>query len=371
MSFSDIVERVKPAVVSIHVTNGSPKTAQGPKGSPKSPRDFLPDLPDDHPLNEFFKNLPKEWRGQPSPTPRPSLAQGSGFVISADGFVVTNNHVIDGASKIQVSFDKDNKYEAELVGADQRTDIALLKIKDTSKPFTFVKFSDKTPRIGDWVLAIGNPFGLGGTVTAGIVSAQGRDIGSGPYDYMQIDAAVNRGNSGGPTFNLEGEVVGVNTAIYSPSGGNVGIAFAIPAMTASEVVTQLKSGGSVNRGWLGVKIQNIDEDTAASLGLSEPKGALVSEVTLRVAPRPTPASRTATPSCRSTATRSPTAATSPGRSRATRPTPRSTCSILRGQKEQNVAVKLGKFPSGKELAKVESRQARRPSRRRPRWTSWA
>ena len=215
----------------------------------------------------------------PALAARPSLAQGSGFVISADGYVVTNNHVIDGASKIQVSFDKDNKYEAELIGADQRTDIALLKIKDSSKPFTFVKFSDKTPRIGDWVLAIGNPFGLGGSVTAGIVSAQGRDIGSGPYDYMQIDAAVNRGNSGGPTFNLEGEVVGVNTAIYSPSGGNVGIAFAIPAKTAAEVVTQLKSGGSVNRGWLGVKIQNVDEDTAASLGLNEPKGALVSEVT--------------------------------------------------------------------------------------------
>src|SRR5438034_7383542 len=201
LSFADIVERVKPAVVSIHVTNGGAKIAQGSKGSPKSPRDFLPDLPDDHPLNEFFKNLPKEWRGQPNPSPRPSLAQGSGFVVSADGYVVTNNHVIDGASKIEVSFDKDNKYEAELVGTDQRTDIALLKIKDTSKPFTFVKFSDKTPRIGDWVLAIGNPFGLGGSVTAGIVSAQGRDIGSGPYDYMQIDAAVNRGNSGGPTFN--------------------------------------------------------------------------------------------------------------------------------------------------------------------------
>ena len=283
LSFADIVERVKPAVVSIHVTNGGAKTAQGPQGpkggTPKSPRDFLPDLPDDHPLNEFFKNLPKEWRGQPSPSPRPSLAQGSGFVISTDGYVVTNNHVIDSASKIQVSFDKDNKYEAELIGTDQRTDIALLKIKDTSRPFTFVKFSDKTPRIGDWVLAIGNPFGLGGSVTAGIVSAQGRDIGSGPYDYMQIDAAVNRGNSGGPTFNLEGEVVGVNTAIYSPSGGNVGIAFAIPSKTASEVVEQLKSGGSVNRGWLGVKIQNVDEDTAASLGLNEPKGALVSDVT--------------------------------------------------------------------------------------------
>ena len=144
-----------------------------------------------------------------------------------------------------------------------------------------MKFADKTPRVGDWVIAVGNPFGLGGTVTAGIVSAQGRDIGSGPYDYMQIDAAVNRGNSGGPTFNLDGEVVGVNTAIYSPSGGNVGIAFAIPAKTASEVVTQLKNSGSVNRGWLGVKIQNIDEDTAASLGLNEPKGALVTEVTRR------------------------------------------------------------------------------------------
>jgi serine protease Do len=216
-----------------------------------------------------------------------------------------------------------------------------------------VKFSDKTPRIGDWVLAIGNPFGLGGSVTAGIVSAQGRDIGSGPYDYMQIDAAVNRGNSGGPTFNLEGEVVGVNTAIYSPSGGNVGIAFAIPAKTASEVVTQLKSGGSVNRGWLGVKIQNIDEDTAASLGLSEPKGALVSEVTaggpaadaglkngdaiLSVNGNKVAVSRDL---ARQIAGYAPNAKVD--------------VNILRGQKEQTVAVKLGKFPSGKELAKVET-----------------
>jgi serine protease Do len=284
LSFADIVERVKPAVVSIHVTNGGsqPKVAQAPKGgSPKgsSPRDLFPGLPDDHPLSEFFKNLPKEWRDLPGPgNPRPTQAQGSGFVVSADGFVVTNNHVIDGGSKIQVSFDKDNKFDAELIGTDQRTDIALLKIK-ASQTFPFVKFADKTPRVGDWVIAVGNPFGLGGTVTAGIVSAQGRDIGSGPYDYMQIDAAVNRGNSGGPTFNLDGDVVGVNTAIYSPSGGNVGIAFAIPAKTAGDVVTQLKSSGSVNRGWLGVKIQNIDEDTAASLGLTEPKGALVTEVT--------------------------------------------------------------------------------------------
>jgi len=358
-SFADVVERVKPAVVSIHVTNGgAPKVAQGPKGSPKNtPRDFFPDLPDDHPLNEFFKNLPKEWRGLPGPgTPRPSLAQGSGFVISADGYVVTNNHVIDNATKIQVSFDKDNKYEAELVGADARTDIALLKIKGANKAFPFVKFSDQVPRVGDWVVAVGNPFGLGGTVTAGIVSAQGRDIGSGPYDYMQIDAAVNRGNSGGPTFNLDGEVVGVNTAIYSPSGGNVGIAFAIPARTAKEVVEQLKSTGSVSRGWLGVKIQNVDEDTAASLGLNEAKGALVSEVT--------PGGPAAAAGLQNGDTILSVNGNKVADSRdlarqiaGYAPNTKVEVRILRGQKEQTVAVKLGQFPSGKELAKAESGKA--------------
>ena len=171
-----------------------------------------------------------------------------------------------------------------------------------------MKLADKDARVGDWALAVGNPFGLGGTVTAGIVSALARDIGSGPYDYLQIDAAVNRGNSGGPTFNLDGDVLGVNTAIYSPSGGNVGIAFAVPAKTVNEVVKQLKSGGTVNRGWLGVKIQNVDEDTAASLGLSEPKGALISEVTPSGSGGCSLASRRRTRSCRSTTTRSPTAA---------------------------------------------------------------
>ena len=178
-----------------------------------------------------------------------------------------------------MTFDDGSKHEAKLVGTDQRTDVALLKIDAPSKTFPAVKFSGKAPRVGDWALAVGNPFGLGGTVTAGIVSALARDIGSGPYDYLQIDAAVNRGNSGGPTFNLEGEVIGVNTAIFSPSGGNVGIAFAVPARTVQDVIAQLKEGGTVSRGWLGVKIQNVDEDTAASLGLSEPKGALISEVT--------------------------------------------------------------------------------------------
>ena len=278
ISFADIVEKTRPAVVSISVTNG--KSTAAKKGGPQIPG--MPDIPDDHPLKNFFDNLPKEYRNKPQGRgpARPSLAQGSGFVISNDGYIVTNNHVVDNASEIEVRFDKDTKHAAELVGADPRTDLALLKIKDAKgKTFPFVKFSSGKVRVGDWVLAVGNPFGLGGTVTAGIISAQGRDIGSGPYDYMQIDAAVNRGNSGGPTFNLKGEVVGVNTAIYSPSGGNVGIAFAVPAVTAVEVINQLKRDGTVSRGWLGVKIQNIDEDTAASLGLEVPKGALVSDVT--------------------------------------------------------------------------------------------
>lgn len=284
LSFADIVEKTRPAVVSISVTNGKKRrlaSRQDEKGEGGGMFPGIPNLPEDHPLNKFFKNLPKEYGGKKGRGPqRPSLAQGSGFVISADGYVVTNNHVIDDASEIQVSFDKDRKYDADLVGADARTDLALLKIKGAAgESFAHVKFSTAKTRVGDWVVAVGNPFGLGGTVTAGIVSAQGRDIGSGPYDYLQIDAAVNRGNSGGPTFNLDGEVVGVNTAIYSPSGGNVGIAFAVPAATATEVIEQLKKDGTVSRGWLGVKIQNIDEDTAASLGLEDPKGALVSDVT--------------------------------------------------------------------------------------------
>lgn len=272
LSFADVIDKVKPAVVSISVVSGGKASKTEGGGVPG-----MPDLPEDHPFHEFFKNLPKEFRGQPQ-QPRPSQGQGSGFVISADGFVVTNNHVIDGANKIQVSFDDQEKLDAELVGTDPRTDLALLKIKG-SKTFPHVKFTGKAARVGDWAIAVGNPFGLGGTVTAGIVSALGRDIGSGPYDFLQIDAAVNRGNSGGPTFNLEGEVIGVNTAIFSPSGGNVGIAFAVPSAVAMDVIEQLKNKGSVSRGWLGVKIQNIDEDARDGLGLKEAKGALVSEVT--------------------------------------------------------------------------------------------
>lgn len=274
LSFAEIVERVKPAVVSISTTNEVKVADNKRGGNGGRPFEGIPGLPDDHPLNEFFKNMPQ---GQGNPMQqRPRQAAGSGFVVSPDGYIVTNNHVVDGATKVKVSFDDQEEVDAKIIGTDPRTDIALLKI-ETKKPLTVVKLAEKNPRVGDWVLAVGNPFGLGGTVTAGIVSALARNIG-GPYDYMQIDAAVNHGNSGGPTFNLEGDVVGVNTAIYSPTGGNVGIAFAVPADTVKRVVEQLEKGGKVSRGWLGVKIQNIDKDLAGSLGLKEPKGAIISEV---------------------------------------------------------------------------------------------
>jgi serine protease Do len=278
LSFANIVEQVKPAVVSISATNEVARVADNSKdnnsGKKRSGPRFegIPGLPEDHPLNELFKNLPK---GMPQQQ-QPRQAAGSGFIISPDGYIVTNRHVIDGSTKFKVSFDNQEEFDAELKGADERTDIALLKI-DPKKPLTYVKFAEKQPRVGDWVLAVGNPFGLGGTVTAGIVSALARNIG-GPYDYMQIDAAVNHGNSGGPAFNLEGDVVGVNTAIYSPTGGSVGIAFAVPSDTVKRVVEQLEKGGSVSRGWLGVRIQEVDKDLADSLGLKEPKGAIISEV---------------------------------------------------------------------------------------------
>ncbi len=350
VTFADIVDRVKGSVVSVHVVGGGgAKVAQAPnpkatpprgRGAPDQPFGGIPGLPDDHPLNEFFKNLPRGGGGGGN---APALAQGSGFVISDDGYVVTNNHVIENATKIQLSFDDASaKVDAELVGTDQRTDIALLKIKGANRKFAFVKLAPKDPRVGDWVVAVGNPFGFGGTVTAGIVSALARDVGSGPYDYLQIDAAVNRGNSGGPTFNLDGEVIGVNTAIYSPSGGSVGIAFAVPAKTVTEVVNQLKTSGSVSRGWLGVKIQNVDEDTAASLGLGETRGALINEVTPDG------------PAARSGLKNGDTILTVNGdkiadsrdlarKIAALAPNVTADVVVLRGGKEQQVPVKLGDF----------------------------
>jgi serine protease Do len=220
--------------------------------------------------------------GTPETSPRAPrnrlvTGQGSGFFISADGFAVTNNHVVDKATTVEITSDDGKTYTAKVIGTDPRTDVALIKV-DGRSDFPYVRLADKAPRIGDWVLAVGNPFGLGGTVTAGIVSARGRDIGAGPYDdFIQIDAPVNKGNSGGPTFDVDGNVIGVNTAIFSPSGGSVGIAFAIPSPTVKAVVAQLKDKGMVSRGWIGVQIQPVTADIAEDLGLKAPEGALVAD----------------------------------------------------------------------------------------------
>jgi serine protease Do len=202
---------------------------------------------------------------------------GSGFFISADGYAVTNNHVVDHAKSVQITTDDGKTYTAKVIGTDAKTDLALIKV-DGKSDFAYVNFASDTPRVGDWVVAVGNPYGLGGTVTAGIISAEGRDIGSGPYDnYIQIDAPINKGNSGGPTFDTNGNVIGVNTAIYSPSGGSVGIGFDIPASTAKMVVAQLKDKGAVTRAWLGVQVQPVTSGIAESLGLKSAAGALVDE----------------------------------------------------------------------------------------------
>jgi serine protease Do len=203
--------------------------------------------------------------------------EGSGFFITADGYAVTNYHVVDHAKSVQVTTDDGASYAAKVIGTDEKTDLALIKV-DGKGDFPFVKFADRAPRVGDWVVAVGNPFGLGGTVTAGIVSARGRDIGAGPYDdYVQIDAPINKGNSGGPAFDVDGNVIGVNTSIFSPSGGSVGIGFDIPAETAKLVVAQLKDNGHVTRGWLGVQIQPVTAGIADSLGLKKAEGAMVDE----------------------------------------------------------------------------------------------
>jgi len=239
-------------------------------------------FPPGSPMERFFRRFGMP-DGQDMDRPRGprgrnyTMGQGSGFFISADGYAVTNNHVVDKAESVEVTTDDGKTHTAKVIGTDPKTDIALIKVEGGSN-FPFVPLAEKSPRIGDWVLAVGNPFGLGGTVTAGIVSARGRDIGAGPYDdFIQIDAPVNKGNSGGPTFDVDGNVIGVNTAIYSPSGGSVGIAFAIPSDTVKSVVSQLKDKGSVTRGWIGVQIQPVNADIADSLGLKKAQGALVAE----------------------------------------------------------------------------------------------
>jgi serine protease Do len=271
--FADVVAKVKPAVVSVKVK--VERTAQ--MSMQEDDEGGAIPLPPGSPLEKYFKqfgfrDMPEGPRGKQMVT-----GEGSGFFISADGYAVTNSHVVDHAKTVQVTTDDGAVYDAEVIGVDAKTDLALIKI-DANKNLAYVKFAQDDPRIGDWVIAVGNPFGLGGTVTAGVVSARGRDIGSGPYDeYIQIDAPINKGNSGGPAFNMNGEVIGVNTAIFSPSGGSVGIGFDIPANTAKMVVAQLKEHGSVERGWLGVQIQPVTADIADSIGLKKAEGALVDE----------------------------------------------------------------------------------------------
>ncbi len=276
-SFADVIEQVKPAVVAVKVKVQNVAS----RDDDDSPQFSMPDLPPGHPMERFFRQFRDgqrdQDRGQRPERPRRfGQSLGSGFFISADGYVVTNNHVIDKASEVQVTMDDGKTLDAKVIGTDPKTDLALLKVEGSD--FPYVRLAGQKARIGDWVVAIGNPFGLGGTVTAGIVSAQHRDIGAGPYDdFIQIDASVNKGNSGGPTFNLSGEVVGVNTAIFSPSGGNVGIAFAIPASTVDQIVTALKDKGSVTRGFIGVQMQPVTKEIAEAIGLKEPRGALVAE----------------------------------------------------------------------------------------------
>jgi serine protease Do len=277
--FADLVEKVKPAVISVRVKVKASSEMM-------SFDDDMP-FPKNSPMERFFRRFGMPNFGMPNDENMPDhqlqlhgqfvTGQGSGFFITADGYAVTNNHVVDKAKAVEITTDDGKTYEAKVIGTDPRTDLALIKV-DGGSDFPYVKFADTTPRIGDWVVAVGNPFGLGGTVTAGIVSARDRDIGSGPYDdYVQIDAPVNKGNSGGPTFDMEGNVIGVNTAIFSPSGGSVGIAFDIPADTVKTVIAQLKDKGFVSRGWIGVQIQPITSDIAESLGLKGTEGALVDE----------------------------------------------------------------------------------------------
>jgi serine protease Do len=284
-TFAPLVKKVLPAVVNISVTEKSnvagDDTAEMDSDQGDQPNP--PSSPFDEFLRKFFEQRGPGGPGFPGPRPDQGahrLALGSGFIIDPSGYVVTNNHVVANADKVVVVLQDDTRHPAKVIGRDGKTDLALLKI-EAKEPLPYVSWGDSDAlQVGDWVLAVGNPFGLGGTVSSGIVSARGRDIHSGPYDdFLQLDAAINRGNSGGPTFNLNGQVIGINTAIYSPNGGSVGIGFAIPASLAKPVIEQLKEHGKVERGWLGVQIQEVTPEIASSLSLPKPEGALVADVT--------------------------------------------------------------------------------------------
>lgn len=275
-SFAPLVEKLMPAVVNISTTQKISASPMVP-GMPGMPGD--PQM--DEQLREFFERfLPpgmSPFNGQPMEREAQSL--GSGFIIDPDGYIVTNNHVISEATEIKVLLSDETQLDAEIIGRDSKTDIALLKVK-ANKKLPYVKLGDSDEsRVGDWVIAIGNPFGLGGTVTAGIISARARNINAGPFDdFIQTDASINRGNSGGPLFNIDGEVIGINTAIFSPSGGSIGIGFAVPTALADTVIEQLKEHGRTFRGWLGVKIQTVTDEIAESLGMRNARGALIAEI---------------------------------------------------------------------------------------------
>jgi serine protease Do len=275
--FADLADRLLPAVVNISTTQTVSQHKGGHGNGPEAPQ-----LPQGTPFEDFFKDFfDHQGNKDQNAQPRHATSLGSGFIIDAKkGWVVTNNHVIQDADEITVILHDDTNLKAEVVGRDTKTDIALLKVA-TDHPLVAVPFGDSDKiRVGDWVLAIGNPFGLGGTVTAGILSARARDINAGPYDdFLQTDASINRGNSGGPMFNLNGEVIGINTAIFSPSGGSVGIGFAIPSNLAKPVIAQIEDFGHTKRGWLGVRIQGVTPEIAESLGMAKPHGALVASVT--------------------------------------------------------------------------------------------
>ncbi|HLZ01574.1 MAG TPA: Do family serine endopeptidase [Bradyrhizobium sp.] len=275
--FADLIAKVKPAVISVRVKVDRSVDSGDGDGPQMNDDEGMPPFMQGSPFEKFFQR--RGFESLPRGMQRHEIITGvgSGFFISADGYAVTNNHVVDHAKSVQVTTDDGKTYSAKVIGTDAKTDLALIKVEGKSG-FAYVNLETATPRVGDWVVAVGNPYGLGGTVTAGIISAEGRDIGNGPYDdYIQIDAPINKGNSGGPTFDTNGNVIGVNTAIYSPTGGSVGIGFDIPAPTVKMVVAQLKENGKVTRAWLGVQVQKVTPGIAESLGLKTAAGALVDE----------------------------------------------------------------------------------------------
>jgi serine protease Do len=350
-SFADLVAKVKPAVVNISTT----QRVEGPAIGRDLPQ--IPDLPEGSPFRDFLERFFNQRPGQGFERPQRNInALGSGFIIDPAGYVVTNNHVIAKATDIKVKLTDNGEFKATLVGRDEKTDLALLKI-DAPKPLPYVTWGDSDKaREGDWILAVGNPFGLGGTVTAGIISARGRDLSSGPYDdYLQIDAPINRGNSGGPSFNMAGEVIGVNTAIFSPTGGSVGIGFAVPSNLAKDVIAELRRSGTVERGWLGVQIQSVTQEVAESLGLKEAKGALVAGMTEN-----SPAGKAgikqgdvivAFNGIAINELRDLTRAVA-----ATRKGSVAKVEVVRGGKTQTISVTIGAMPKGEELASAPAEE---------------